>query len=84
MVPSSVAVEAVDLALHNMMDLLEGYWRLGAGAGKQLQLALHILVTKEEQTVEDVQVSPSQMDLPIGFWGWVDDYGSIPRSDRKS
>ena len=81
-VSRSVVVEAVDTALHNVMDLLEGFWPLDAGSGKQLELALHVLVTEQGQTTEDVQVSPSQIDLPIGYWAWVEDYGSTPRQDR--
>jgi len=81
-VSRSQVVEAVDTALHNVMDLLEGFWRLDAGGGKQLELALHVLVTEEGQTAEDVQVSPSQIDLPIGYWAWVENYGSTPSGDR--
>jgi hypothetical protein len=76
------AVDAVDIALHNVMDLLEGFWPLDAGGGKHLELALHVLVTEEGHTVEDVQVSPSQIDLPIGYWAWVEDYGSTPGKGR--
>jgi hypothetical protein len=80
-VSRSVAVEAVDTALHNVMDLLEGFWPLDAGNGRQLELALHVVVTKAGQTEEDVQVSPSQIDLPIGYWAWVENYGSTPKGD---
>ena len=82
-VQRSLAVEAVDTALHNVMDLLEGFWSLDAGEGKQLELALHIQVTKDGQIAEDVQISPSQIDLPIGYWAWVDNYGSTPRGDTR-
>ena len=82
-VPRSVAVEALDTALHNVMDLLEGFWPLDAGEGKQLELALHIQVTKDGQIAEDVQISPSQIDLPIGYWAWVDNYGSTPRTEVR-
>ena len=82
-VSRSAAVEAVDIALHNVMDLLEGFWPLDAGEGKQLELALHIQVTKDGHTVEDVQVSPSQIDLPIGYWAWVENYGSTPSPDTQ-
>jgi hypothetical protein len=81
-VSRSQVVEAVDTALHNVMDLLEGFWPLDAGGGKQLELALHVLVTDQGQTAEDVQVSPSQIDLPIGYWAWVENYGSTPSGDR--
>jgi len=81
-VSRSDVVDAVDTALHNMMDLLEGFWPLDAGGGKQLALALHVLVTKQGQTAEDLQVSPSQIDLPIGYWAWVEAYGSTPRESR--
>jgi hypothetical protein len=81
-VPRSDAVDAVDLALHNVMDLLEGFWLLDAGGGKQLELALHVIVTKEGHTADDVQVSPKQIDLPIGYWAWVENYGSTPGERR--
>ena len=82
-VPRSVAVEALDTALHNVMDLLEGFWPLDAGEGKQLELALHVQVTKDGQIAEDVQISPSQIDLPIGYWAWVGNYGSTPGADPQ-
>ena len=82
-VPRSLAVEALDTALHNVMDLLEGFWPLDAGEGKQLELALHIQVTKDGQIAEDVQISPSQIDLPIGYWAWDDNYGSTLRADPR-
>ena len=63
------------------MDLLEGFWPLDAGGGTQLELALHIQVTRDGEIAEDVRVSPSQIDLPIGYWAWVDDYGSTPKAN---
>lgn len=77
----AIAVKAVETAIFNVIDLLEGFWPLKAGRGKQLTLALHLQVTKGDKVVEDVQVSPAKMDLPIGYWGWVDDFGSTPRAD---
>jgi len=76
----AVAVKAVETAIFNVVDLLEGFWPLKAGSGKRLQLALHVQVTKGEKIVEDVKVSPG-IDLPIGYWGWVDDFGVTPRAD---
>jgi len=76
----AIAVKAVETALFNVIDLLEGFWPLKAGPGKQLSLALHVQVMKGEKIVEDVPVSPG-IDLPIGYWGWVDDFGTTPRAD---
>jgi len=76
----AVAVKAVETAIFNVMDLLEGFFLLDAGDGKRLQLALHVQVLKDaEAVVEDVKISPG-IDLPIGYWGWVDDYGVTPRA----
>ena len=76
----AVAVKAVETAIFNVMDLLEGFFMLDAGNGKHLQLALHVQVMKgEEEVVEDVRIAPG-IDLPIGYWGWVEDYGVTPKA----
>ncbi len=79
----TMAVKAVETAMFNVIDLLEGFWLLDAGNGKRLQLALHVQVKDEDlsEVLEDVQISPGMIDLPIGYWGWVDDYGTTPRAD---
>lgn len=64
--------EAVDVALCGVMDLLEGYWPLPAGEGYAARLALHVEITRDGQPVESIPVSPSRVDLPIGYWGWIE------------
>lgn len=64
--------QAVDEALHNVMDLLEGYWPLPAGDGHTAELALHVNIVRDDQLVESIPISPSRLDLPIGYWSWVD------------
>jgi hypothetical protein len=63
---------AVDEALHNVMDLLEGYWPLPAGNGCTAELALHVNIVRGGQLVESIAISPSKLDLPIGYWSWVE------------
>ena len=67
------AVEkAVDLALHNAMDLLEGYWPLPAGNGLLTEFALHVNVFDGERLVESQVLSPCKLDLPIAYWSWLE------------
>jgi hypothetical protein len=64
--------QAVDTALHNVCDLLEGFWQLNAGAGHRISLALGVQVRDgQNQLVESVEISPAQLDLPIGYWKWA-------------
>ena len=78
------AVEnAVDTALHNVMDLLEGYWPLPAGKGLMAEFALHINVFRDHDLVESQSVSPARVDLPVGYWAWVEQYGDESRDDRE-
>jgi hypothetical protein len=69
------AVEkAVDVALHNVCDMLEGYWPLDAGPSHKISLALGIQVRDAEQNVvETIEISPCKLDLPIGYWKWAQD-----------
>ena len=72
---TKAAVEvAVDTALHNVCDLLEGFWPLEAGPKKRIALALGVQVGDEEgDVVETVEISPCKLDLPIGYWKWAQD-----------
>ena len=69
------AVEkAVDAALHNVCDMLEGFWPLKAGPHNEISLALRVQVRDEENdVVETVEISPCKLDLPIGYWKWARD-----------
>jgi hypothetical protein len=65
---TQVAV-AVDTALHNVMDLLEGFWPTQAGPNHQVAYALSVCVNDMNGTpVERIDISPSLLDLPIGYW----------------
>ena len=70
-----VAVEkAVDTALHNALDMLEGFWILGVGAKHNVELALVVRVLDHEaRIVESHEISPTKLDLPIAYWGWAHD-----------
>ena len=71
----SAAENAVDVALHNVCDLLEGFWPLDAGPGRPIQLALHVNVMdkSERHPIESIPISPAGLDLPIGYWKWAQD-----------
>ena len=63
---------AVDTALHNVMDLVEGYWATQAGPDHRVSYSLLVCVSDmSRQPVETVDIS-SGIDLPIGYWKWKD------------
>jgi hypothetical protein len=64
---------AVDMALHNVMDLLEGFWRAETGPKHTAEFALSVRVRDaSRKEVERVDISPCLLDLPIGYWKWKD------------
>jgi hypothetical protein len=70
----AAAEAAVDTALHNLMDLLEGFWPLESGSSHTVEYALQVRVRDARDTVvETVEVSPAKLDLPIGYWKWARD-----------
>jgi hypothetical protein len=69
----TIVEKAVDTALHNVMDMLEGFWPLPSGPNHTLEYALQVRVRDSAGTVvESQEISPSQLDLPIGYWKWAD------------
>ena len=73
---AQAAVEkTVDTALHNVCDMLEGFWRLDAGPDHTIALALGIQVRDaQNQVLETQEISPCTLDLPIGYWKWANDH----------
>jgi hypothetical protein len=66
--------EAIHATLHNVMDMLEGFWNLDAGTDNSVEYALQVIVKNpDDQEVERVEISPCKVDLPIGFWKWAED-----------
>jgi hypothetical protein len=64
---------AVDVALHNVVDLLEGFFPMEAGANHKVSYALSVCVADAKGTErERIDISPSLIDLPIGYWKWKD------------
>lgn len=64
--------QAVDTALHNVCDMLEGFWKLEAGPRHTIELALVVEVHDENgEPVESQRISPCVHDLPIGYWKWA-------------
>jgi hypothetical protein len=63
--------KAVDTALHNVVDLLEGFWPMSAGPNHKVAYALAVCVKDlGGKPVERLDISPSLVDLPIGYWKW--------------
>jgi|SRR5215472_1419381 len=69
---TKAAIEsAVDIALHNMMDMLEGFWPLRSGS-YSLEYVLQVRVRDASgKAVESLDLSPCKLDLPIGYWKWA-------------
>ena len=68
-----VVANAVDAALHNVVDMLEGFWPTQAGSNYRVAYALSVCVRDQGQkTLERIDISPCFLDLPIGYWKWRD------------
>jgi hypothetical protein len=67
------AVErAVDVALHNVNDMLEGFWKLNSGSQHFVELALVVrVVDSNGKIIESQEISPCKLDLPVGYWKWA-------------
>lgn len=64
---------AVDTALHNVADLLEGFFRTHAGPNHTTEYTLAVCVKDaNSKEVERIEISPCLLDLPIGYWKWRD------------
>ena len=71
--PAAASEEAIDIALHNILNLLEGFWEINSGPDHTVDFALIVrILNSEQQVVEDIEISPSLLDLPIGYWKWRD------------
>ena len=69
----TVVGNAVDAALHNVLDLLEGFWRTNAGPNHTVEYKLSVCIKDVNRTpVEQIDISPCLLDLPIGYWKWKD------------
>jgi len=70
----AIVEKAVDVALHNVMDLLEGLWPLPSGPTHSLAYALQVRITDAGgKVIETQEISPARLDLPIGYWKWSRD-----------
>jgi hypothetical protein len=65
------AIESIDIALHNVMDLIEGFWKLESGQDHFVEYQLNVKIKdKNHSEIEKISIAPG-LDLPIGFWNWV-------------
>ena len=63
---------AVDTALHNVLDLIEGFWVTKAGPDHRVTYSLSVCVSDMNRLpVETIDISFG-LDLPIGYWKWKD------------
>jgi hypothetical protein len=66
-----VIARAVDVALHNVMDLLEGFFPMDAGPNHEVSYALSVCVADtDRKEKERIAISPCLLDLPVGYWKW--------------
>jgi hypothetical protein len=71
----SAAEDAIDTALHNVVALLEGFWRLQSGPSHTVEYSLQVRVRDASGVVVETQeISPCKLDLPIGYWKWARDH----------
>lgn len=69
-----IVEKAVDTALHNVNDMLEGFWKLEAGPSHTIELVLGVRVHSEDgEPIETLEISPCELDLPVGYWKWAKD-----------
>ncbi|HEX2999449.1 MAG TPA: hypothetical protein VHR86_04345, partial [Armatimonadota bacterium] len=55
------------------MDLLEGFWPTQAGPNHRVAYALSACVSDmSRKPIERIDISPSLVDLPIGYWKFKD------------
>ena len=62
---------AVDTALHNVMDLVEGYWATGPLTTESHTRFRFCVSDARPAPIETIDIS-SGIDLPIGYWKWKD------------
>jgi hypothetical protein len=64
--------DAINMSLHNVMDLFEGFWKLKSGDDYSIEYVLQSIVkNKDGKELERANLSPCKLDLPIGFWKWA-------------
>jgi hypothetical protein len=64
---------AVDKALHNVMDLFEGFWPTQSGPNHRVAYALSVCISDmDRKPIERIDISPNFLDLPIGYWKFKD------------
>lgn len=68
------AEKAVDTALHNVMDLFEGFFGPHQlGPDLRVEYVLSVQITNDNgKPIERIDLSPSKLDLPVGYWKWKD------------
>jgi hypothetical protein len=63
-------ISSIDTALHNVLDLFEGFYRLDSGPDHRVEYALQVVITdNEHKEVERQEITG--LDMPIGYWKWA-------------
>ena len=67
-----VVEQAVDISLHNVMDLLEGFFSPKTiGTTHTAEYSLVVQVRDQNgSVVEKFELSPKKSDLSVGYWKW--------------
>lgn len=66
------SIESINIALHNFLDMVEGFWKLQTGTEHSFEYIIQVLVRdKDLNEIEKINISTG-LDLPIGFWKWAD------------
>ncbi len=66
------AIHAIDIALHNVMNMLEGFWVLESGDKHRVEYNLNVVVNDLDQNeLEKISIAPEGMSLPIAYWKWA-------------
>jgi len=63
--------KAVDTALHNVLDLIEGFWPAEAGPNHRAEFELSVRI-RDASGKEVEHIDISSIDMPIGYWKWKD------------
>jgi len=66
------AIHAIDVSLHNVLDLLEGFFLPDSGKDHAIGYALQtIVLNAADRTKEIERIELTGQDMPIGYWKWA-------------
>ncbi|MBL7920523.1 MAG: hypothetical protein JNJ40_09435 [Bacteroidia bacterium] len=67
-------IKAIDVSLHNVLDLFEGFFSLESGKDHSIGYSLQVLVQNiNDRTKEIERIEITGQDMSIGYWKWAKD-----------